>query len=143
MGSEQWPQQPLNNAEAQEEANMMRAKLEANPERTGQVMETGEKITAEDYDKALEVVEEMKRMAEEEPASKKVMYEMARLATKSKYGIRIGLTYLSTLPDAFWATAGLKDERKEALGKLDDAASELRKLKAEAEKFEDIKVDEN
>ena len=67
--------------------------------------------------------------------TEKIIFKLARLATKSLYGIQIGMTYLSTLPDSFIATGGLLAEKDETLKKLDDAASELKKLKAEAEEF--------
>jgi hypothetical protein len=119
---------PLGEDVAQEEANMMKAKLEGD--------ELGRKLTAEDYDKALEVVEEIKRMAEEEPTTEKILFKFARLTAKSAYGVQKILTYLSTLPDSFIATGGIKREEKETLKKFEDAASELRKLRDEAKKFE-------
>lgn len=138
MKFEKPPQQPLNEEKAHEEANMMRVKLGIDP-RFGWKMENGRhegRPTAEDYDKALEVVEEMKSIAEKEPLTKKVLLELARLATKSAFGVYKGFASIASGP---WAgdTAVREIDRTEegVLNEFDDAASELRKLRAEAEEF--------
>ena len=69
---------PLKNSVAHDETNMVRAKLHLSPEESYLKPKTGE-----EYDEALAVVEAIKRMAEAEPLSEKVLYEIARLATKS------------------------------------------------------------
>jgi len=128
------PQQRLNEAEAHEEANMMRVKLGVDPEFGWK--ENGRMPTAEDYDRALKVVEKMKRMAEKEPLTKKVLIELARLATKSAFGLYKGFAFIASGPwagDIAAREAGREEEG--VLNKLDDAASDLRKLKAEAEEF--------
>ena len=138
------PTEPLNVDEAHEEANMMKVLARANHDQHENIlasekpadwnMET-KNLTAEDYDKALEVVEEMKKMVEEEPLTEKVIFKLARLSAKSVYGFQKLLTHLSTLPDSFIATGGIIREENETLKKLNDASSELQKLKAEAEKW--------
>ena len=130
---EKWPQEPtqLKKEEAQEKANMMKAVAEKASSKSE------EKLSKEDYDRALEVVEEIKKMAEKEPTTEKILFKLSRLVTKSAYGVQICLTYLSTLPDKFIATSGLIEDRDKTLEKFNDATLELQRLKNEAKKFEE------
>ncbi|MCX6763903.1 MAG: hypothetical protein NTZ97_04220, partial [Candidatus Moranbacteria bacterium] len=116
------------NEEAHDLANMMKVELGAIPAYEKYLKPT----TAEEYDKALEVVEEIKRMAEEEPLTQKVLYEIARLAVKSSYGVA---EVLAALPESnpnlkygetmLWK---IDNNKTELLKKLEDATMKLRKL---------------
>ncbi len=88
--------------------------------------------TAEDYKNALEVVEEIRQKAQEEPLTRKVLLELARLATRSGYGVLKCLTFITAGEMAGVALAGMEEEKKHVLEKLSDAASELKRLEAEA-----------
>ena len=138
--------EPLSEEAAHEEANMVRAKLGVSPE-TGKIegldMREDHEPTAEDYDKALAAVEELKRIAEEEPASLKVM---AKVSNAMEMLVRIpglGVMFLTRVSHALIGPepGGPKErwKRNEVLTDLvkefDDAESQLRRLKAKGERF--------
>ena len=78
----------LSNKDAQEEANMMRATEEETYDHFKSIhLPSGafdriwipKEVTSEDYDKAFEAVEEIKRLAEEEPTTAKVLYQIGTI----------------------------------------------------------------
>jgi hypothetical protein len=114
----------LGEDEAHAEANMLRVKLKEIVHR---------EPTSEDYDKALQAVEEMKRLAEEEPAFAKVLHEAARIGNRYFQDAAEGLLWALTLgkrPDE-------RDllNREEFLNMFEDAASQLEVLKKDAESY--------
>src|SRR4051812_18918513 len=90
----------LDNKDAQEEANMIRAKMGQNPE-TGKI--EGERVkspdmtwngefpelaidrkpTADDYDKALQIIEDMKKLAAEQDPNSKDINKLLRAINKT------------------------------------------------------------
>jgi hypothetical protein len=69
---------PLSKEEAQKEAGMVRAQMAMNPE-SGK-LESWRDATAQDYDQALAALEELKTLAEQEPASRKIFGVLGRLS---------------------------------------------------------------
>ncbi len=131
------PSSLLNKDEAHEEANMMNVKLGVDTYFGGMREKNGRKPTAEDYDKALEVVEQMKKMAEEEPLTEKVFSKISRLAVKVGFGIAEVFVVMAA-PGAAMVTGTatkLEYKKEDVLKKLEDASTKLRELKAEAEEF--------
>jgi hypothetical protein len=137
---------PMSEEEAHEEANMLRARLGVSPE-SGKVegpdQREDRQPTAEDYDKALAAVEELKRVAEEEPNALKILN---RMTNAMEALIRIpgfGVAFLARLSHALAGSepGGPKERWKrsaaltDALAEFDDAESQLRRLKAKGERF--------
>ena len=115
---------------AHEEANMMRAQVRMEDKK--------EQLTAEDYEQALEAVLELKRLAEEEPTTVKVLYEAARVARYM--GAGFGNLFADIYESLKSSVTGDKkppmrfDSPFDPLSKtLDDAAEKLRVLKDQAE----------
>lgn len=133
----EWPKQPLIKDEAHEEANMM--KVEAG---YGGMVLAGfsEPRTAAQYDAALLVVEEIKQMAEEEPLTRKVLSNIARLAVKSGYGVLTIINILGLID--FQADQVMIDnDREQVLEKIKDASARLKELKDEAMKLGEYERD--
>jgi hypothetical protein len=128
-------EKPLSKDEAHDEANMMNVKLKVDP-RFGDIREKhGEKPTAEDYDKALEIVEQMKKMAEEEPLTEKVFSGMSRLAVKAGFGTAEVFGAMAGIGGASGPAEMIDQKKIKVLENLEDASTKLKKLKAEAEEF--------
>ena len=130
--------------EAQEEANMMRAKAGVRPEtgkthRSDKYDPKGRETLPEDYDKALEVVEEMKQLAANEPSAEKVVLQLGRVVEKTRY-IVVGLLKLPAgILEA--VSGGLVEEsfdikHEDLMKRLESASKQLRDLKKEAKAFE-------
>ena len=123
----------LDATEAQEEANMMRVKLNLSPE-TGTKLEDGfgKKPTKKDYERAFQAVEEMKRLVEEEPATEIILNKVLRIAENARINAEALLYLIATR-----GTAHSNEERHDRImAGLEDEASRLKKLQEEAEKFE-------
>lgn len=123
--SEKMPKLPpdkLNEKEAHEEAAMMKSILRDEPTHDDYIMPR----TAEEYDRALFVVEQIKRMAEEEPLTEKVFCEIARLTAKSGYVV---LGFLAYLNERILTNKEFSD-KENILRSLDDASKKLKDLKA-------------
>ena len=132
--------------EAHEEANMMRSKLRVSPE-SGKIEgfdpRQDREPTAKDYEEALTAVENLKRMAEEDPDSlatwKKVNDVIDRLIFLPGWGVG----YLARLSHALIGPepGGPKErwkrnaEMTEPMAEVDGIERELRMLKDKAEKF--------
>jgi hypothetical protein len=119
MKIEQGPQISLNKDEAHELANMMKAKWPLVSK------------TAEDYNRALILVEKIKQEAEEEPNVEKVFNNVARQA----------LTNYHDFLDFVLGLCGSGDDLEEraiTLNGLEDAAKKLKDLKAEAKKVAEL-----
>src|SRR3989338_21065 len=138
----------LDEKEAQDEANMMRAKMGVNPE-TGGVADKRIRsldgvehynliyrgihperaVIAEDYDEAFKFINEMKQLAEEEPSALKVMAKIGRVIDKNP--IWPFLVNILVLPHNRYSL-----ETPEALkGAFDDAAEKLRIMKEKGDKL--------
>lgn len=87
--------------------------------------------TAEDYDKALKAVEEIKQLAEEEPQFDKLLYELLRIGNKYFNDAADGLLWILT----FGARPNELDKinREDSLQMFHDAATRLEHLKRKAE----------
>src|ERR1039458_916462 len=99
MKFEQAPNQesPLSEDEAHDEANLIKAEAGVSP-MTGKISEEWEELygegrepTAEEYDKALEAIEELKSLVESEPTSDKILRVMKTIAEKTRFGLMIAL----------------------------------------------------
>jgi len=127
-------EKPLSKDEAHDEANMMNVLLKVDPWFGGMREKHGKKPTAEDYDKALEVVEQMKKMAEEEPLTEKALAQVARLAVKGGLGTAEVFAAMSGV--GIHGPAEIIYQKKlKVLENLEDASIKFKKLKAEAEEF--------
>lgn len=107
--------------EAHFEANMLRTKLRELIDR---------EPTAEDYDKALQAVEETKRFAEEEPEFDKILYRLLRIGNKYFNDAADGLLWLVTLGNRPNHLDQIS--REDSLKMFDDAAARLEELRAKA-----------
>jgi hypothetical protein len=140
--------EPLDEDAAHEEANMLRAQMYVSPE-TGKIAQSldsreDREPTAEDYDKALEAIEELKRIAQEQPES---LYLMQRLneSIRTLTGLGgLGMGYLLRASSALHGLnkpGGVKAawERASVITDMgqwfDDTEQELRDLKARGEKL--------
>lgn len=137
MNIEQMPQQPLKKDEAHDEANMIRSELKVDSVLFGRMWKDGrltEKPKAEDYDRALEVVEEIKLMAEKEPLVQKALIDISRLAVKSGYGV---LEVFSALSSGISgdSTKDIYQDKLEVLKKIESASARLKSLRAGAKEF--------
>lgn len=138
--------QKLDQEEAQREANMMRAKVGIDPETgeipTGICEEDADfcrkfgKPTAEDYDRALTAVEEMKKLAIEEPAGEKIEMKLDRIAEQIRWGAELLLTLGFTVPAAKEAEHWERVGHRLTMEQLSSAEEKLRQLKEKAQEFE-------
>jgi hypothetical protein len=137
---------PMGEQEAHEEANILRAKIGISPE-SGKVegldLRHDREPMAEDYDKALEAVEKLKRLAKEEPDALKVWNRVNnaidRLITLPGHG----LLFLARVTHALMGPepGGPKERWRrnaditEPMAEFDGIERELRMLRAKAEQF--------
>ncbi len=114
--------------EARDLANMQRAEIGAIGGSDSRYTHEGgvEETTAEDYDRALETIEELKKLAAEEPSATKVLAVLARAKEKVRF---LAMNAIST----GWY-AGI--EYDENMRNLEDAAGHLRTLKEKAKEYE-------
>lgn len=106
---------------------MQRAEIGVNPQKTdlwAKDWEIGE-TTAEDYDRALETIEELKRLAAEEPATEKVLKVLARTKEKARFLVMNAISAGSY--------SGVDFENK--MDDLEDAAGRLRELRKQAKQY--------
>lgn len=117
-------QEPLENTDAQEKANMMRTIL---------AKELKHEPTAEDYNNALQAVEELEKRAKLEPNWEKNFFNLVRSSTRAVEFTADTLLRIITL-NKF----PFPEDRGESpnIQTLSDAAYQLKKLKEEAQKFE-------
>jgi hypothetical protein len=137
---------PVSEEEAHDEANMLRTKIGVSP-KSGKVeepdMRQDREPTAEDYDRALAAVDELKRIAEEEPNGLKLL-EKANSAVDSLLKIpTFGVLFLTRVshsligpepggPKERWKrNAGITD----LIAEFDDAKGQLQTLKAKGTQF--------
>ncbi len=135
-----------NEEKAHEEANMLRAKIGISPE-SGRVegldLRQDREPTAEDYDKALEAIEELRQIAEQEPNGVKIL-EKANDAVSSLIKIpTFGFFFLTRVSHALIGPepGGPKERWKrntvitDLVAELDGAKGQLQTLKAKGEQF--------
>ncbi len=140
--------EPLSKEAAHEEANLLRAQMNVSPE-TGKVMQSLEpkedrEATAEEYDKALAAVEDLKRLVEEQPESLKLMQKLNKPVEQLISTGGLGVMFLMRASAALsrlgkpggvkrgWDRASILTE----IGPLfDDAERQLRDLKARGEQI--------
>lgn len=126
----------LSKEEAQQEAGMLRAKMEISP-RTGKGPE-GLELTAEDYDAALEALNELKELAAKEPAVEKVLATLGRLSAEAAmmvaYVIEESQQVGSALRNGSPSRTRTILEYKQA--NFEDAAYKLRQLKEAAKEYD-------
>lgn len=136
----------LSEDEARKEASMLRAKMDVNPAwgtiRKEDPRYRGEfdevEPTAEDYDKAFEAIEELKKAAEEEPVTMKVLYKLGRIAHKSALAVPIMLmAFGDLLPPSSGGNSSLREANEEFLSTkvFEDAAARLRKMQKEGKEW--------
>lgn len=125
---------------AQEEANMMWTINKKSETDYGRYLEkmgykSEERPTVEDYDKALELIEEMKRLADEEPKAKKIFYKLVRAANRGVQALLLGLGIISSriINGDSRVFFEMFDE---GIKKFEDAEKKLRDMKKVAEDFE-------
>ena len=119
---------PLDENAAHEEANMLRAQLKVSPE-TGRIpgsewdkdmgrsFETkGEAPTAEDCDNALAAVEEMKKIAAEEPTFERIVNKLKDLPLKAGAGIELAFRAMGVVVETFSIAGDLDPNNKENEG---------------------------
>lgn len=130
---------PLSKNEAHDEANMMNVKLAEEPDWYNKVKRVnGEQKwspKAEDYDRALEVVEEVKKMVEEEPLTEKVLTNIARLAVKSSFGVAEVFAAMAGISGVSGPAEMIYQKKIKILENLDDASKKLSDLKAKGKEF--------
>ena len=136
----------MSEEEAHEEANALRAKIGVSPE-SGKVegldQREDREVTAEDYDKALAAVEELKRLTEEEPNAVKILNRVSNAAEMLLRIPGFGVMFLARVSHALIGPEpggpGERWRRNEVLTSLmtefDDAESQLRRLKTKGERF--------
>lgn len=130
---EQFPQPEdkgrMNNEEAQQEANMLRAELKVSPE-TGEIpgggnefdkdrgrsFEIDQKPTAEDYDNALTAIEELKKLVAEEPSAERVINKLKDLPLKAAAGIELAFRALGIGIETFTVAGVLDPDNREGEG---------------------------
>lgn len=132
--------------EAHEEANVLRAKIGVSPE-SGKVegpdQREDRQPTMEDYDEALAAVEELKRLTEAEPETVKILNRVSNAAETLIKIPGFGVAFLMRLSHALAGPepGGPRERWKrsaaltDAMAEFDDAASQLRRLKAKGERF--------
>ncbi len=147
--------------EAQEEAGMLRAQMGMSPE-SGK-LEHGREATAEDYDRALADLEELRLLAEQESSARKVFAALGRLSINAAMlGVDLKEYFSPPAPEwhdsRYWGTdeeraAATEDAKRRQLkdsnfndrlrSKLDalravveDESFKLRKLKSGGERFD-------
>jgi hypothetical protein len=140
----------LSEEEAQKEANLVRAKMGMNPvwgtiekgkaysERDGQMETVNGEPSADDYKKASQAIDELKRLVEEETTAEKVLYALARTAQTSAKAVGLVMASLGDLLSgdfAAWSTVSLLKKFEEAKKMFWDEAKELRELEKEAKRY--------
>ncbi len=138
---------PLSKEEAQQEAGMIRAELKVSPE-SGDIFDPYRDVldpqseakkegdpTAEDYDAALKAIEELKELAQNEPAMKAVDV-LARLAERSKYAALMVLSVNPLYHQGVMVQPAIKMQHERAMSRLDSASTKLLKLKEKAERYD-------
>ncbi len=140
--------EPLSEEAAHEEANILRAQMNASSE-TGKVMQSldareDREATAEDYDKALAAVEELKRLVEEQPESLELMQKLNKPVEQLIGAGALGVMFLMRVSAALsriGKPGGVKEgwDRTSIMTEIgplfDDAERQLADLKARGEKF--------
>jgi hypothetical protein len=113
--------------DARDLANMQRAEIKAMENDTSMRFDEGflAETTAADYDGALETIEELKKLAAEEPAADKVIAIFARATEKARFLVMNAIS-IGWYP-------GIEYEEK--MKKLEDAAGRLRELKEQAKQY--------
>lgn len=126
----------MDSNEAHEEANLIRAKAGVSPE-TAKMPDPEDgfmrKATPEDYDEALKVVEEMKQLAEDEPAAEKMMMLIGRVAERTRDG---AMVLLRTFAMPWGGDSKAEKTHDAIMARLTDASKEISDLKHKADKFE-------
>jgi hypothetical protein len=118
---------PLGETEAHDEANLLRAKLREIVNRDP---------TPEDYDNALRAVNELKRLAENEPEFERIFLRMIQVANKYLHiGIDRLMSLLAPEIEEDPANISTKDWHTHM---FDDASSRLKNLKDEAERLNKV-----
>jgi hypothetical protein len=106
------------------------------------IWEDGREPTAQDYDEALKVVEEMKRAAAEEPSSEKAQAKISRILEETKYIIKDSILSMN---EPLSEMTNLKRpralEHREIMNKLADAEKKLKDLRHYAKGFEKQTLD--
>jgi len=130
----------LNEDEAHEKANMMRVVASEAPEYS----EFKKPKTKEEFDSALEALEQLKKMVEEEPVAQKILGQIARLSIISGYTawdvmrqISSGSAFSKHRNDTYEETldfnAEASEKRNVALRSIESASSKLKSLRNDAD----------
>jgi hypothetical protein len=136
------PETRLNENEAHDEANLIKAEAGVSP-MTGKISEEWEELygegreaTVEEYDEALKAIEELKSIVESEPASDKILRVMKTIAEKTKFGLMIALDYIPTGKPVDMVTPQMERDHQETVKGLEGAVGQLKELKKKAEELE-------
>ena len=157
----------LGEGEAHDEANLLRAQLNISPE-TGKIEKSNwdrdeqllsfesREVTAADYDNALAAIEEMKKIAEEEPTFERILNKLRDIPLKgqsSMIGVELALQSIFTLhiesfprprteefEEAFKQhQENVKAEREgEIVERLNSAENKLKTLRIKAEHYKNV-----
>ncbi|MDO8574567.1 MAG: hypothetical protein Q7R86_02980 [bacterium] len=146
--SEELKDTRLNEGEAHDEANMLRAKMDVNPylgtvkkeasNYYGYKWKAEVEPTAEDYDKALEAIQELKEAAEKEPGVMKVLYQLGRIVNKSKLATAV---VMDSIGGAVGAAIGGGSRLQQSIDEFsntrlfEDAVARLKKMKKEGKQW--------
>ncbi len=136
----------LSEEEAHEEANMLRASLGINPESGKIIRETRGFLpwqkhfehlepTAEDYDRALESVQELRKLSEEEPEVEKALYKVGRVIQRGGQILNLALVSVGFIIGPPRHFADFLDYQRANRQKLADAEKRLQDLKKSGKKF--------
>ncbi|NVN97406.1 hypothetical protein HXX01_04245 [Candidatus Nomurabacteria bacterium] len=140
---------PLSLDEAQDLANMMRAKMDVNPKHTGEknmidqegnYRPTGfySEVQAYEYQKTLNEIEELEKLAEEQTKGKEVMHRVGEILQEGGQALSLALASvgIALMADPKQLTQ-LRDsfEKARAANKFFDAKKKLKELKEAGEDF--------
>ena len=126
--------------DAHEDANMMRVIASEAPEYS----EFKKPKTKEEFDNALETLEELKKMVENEPVAQKVLGQLARLAVISGYTawdvmrqVNAGSAFSKHRNDTFEETmeynTEVSEKRDVVLRSIESVSSKLKSLRNDAD----------
>ena len=145
FSSEPKKNSPLSPEAAREEADMLRATLNVSPE-TGKIHEPAfdrelrlfyelkRAPTAEDYDAALQAVEELVELAKNEPTSEKLFNAFARLSGKTVYGVTSVMNVLAG-PISDSRQTFIDKDHGIWMAQFEDASSKLKTLRDKAREY--------
>ncbi|MDR3643160.1 MAG: hypothetical protein P4L74_06065 [Candidatus Doudnabacteria bacterium] len=131
---------PLPEGEAHDEANMMRANMKLNPD-TGYVKNPGlsyedeSRPTPEDYNYALNAIEQLKKAAADEPNYQKVLLQISRVVARPFQEFFHALDAVSPI-----TTKTFNEMHERRMHALDDSEKRLRAMRESGQNFGDAEA---